>query len=62
MFTKLQLEFIKVSLTAQNSVVPVGDGGACARVFISVLDEIDAQIAAADTASKLAIVQNDKPT
>lgn len=46
MFTLTQLEFIKASLTVQNAAVPCGEGGKTARLFVAVLDEIEAQIAA----------------
>lgn len=40
MFNRKQLEFIKGSLTGSQIAVPVAE----ARVFVTVLDEIEAQL------------------
>jgi hypothetical protein len=44
MFTKSQLEFIKGSLTAKGAVIPAHENGDVARLFVTTLDEIDAQL------------------
>lgn len=44
MFTREQLEFIQRSITQERAAVPVQENGKVARIFVSVLDEIDAQL------------------
>ena len=46
MLNKAQLEFIKGAITAKGAVVPTENNGAIARVFLSTLDEVDAQLRA----------------
>jgi hypothetical protein len=54
MFTKVQLEFLKGSLTQASAVVPCADGGNVARTFIATLDEIDAQLKERESADAVA--------
>lgn len=59
MFSKVQLNYIRASLTTQNSAVPTGDGGNAARVFVTVLDEIEAQLRVLEDFPTLKVVPNE---
>lgn len=59
MLTKQQIEFIKASLCAQGAAVPAQNNGEIARLFISTLDELEAQLKAFETAPKLSDVPHE---
>lgn len=44
MLSKEQLEFIKASMCAPQAAVPTANEGAVARLFLSTLDEVNAQL------------------
>lgn len=54
MFSKAQLEFLQASLTQPGAAVPCANGGATARLFVSVLDEVTRQLEEIDTAERAA--------
>lgn len=59
MFTKAQLQFIKSAMCAPQAAVPTSDEGAVARLFLATLDEVNAQLIAADSAPKLTVVSHE---